>query len=98
MAAAAPGTHRSRTVRVMGPLKRLFGPQTSSGARERRDILVLLLAVTFVVVPHFEHLPWWATLLLLVMLLWRGVIAARQLSVPGRILLLPLLVGAAAGV
>jgi transglutaminase-like putative cysteine protease len=83
---------------VTGPLGRLFGPQTSSGARERRDILVLLLAVTFVVVPHFEHLPWWATLLLLVMLLWRGVIAAKQLSVPGRVLLLPLLVGAAAGV
>jgi transglutaminase-like putative cysteine protease len=98
MAAVAPDARRARAARVMGPLKRLFGPQTSSGARERRDILVLLFAVAFVVVPHFEHLPWWATSLLLLMLLWRGVIAARQLSVPGRILLLPLLIGAAAGV
>lgn len=98
MAAAAPGARRSRASRVTGAVNRLFGPQTSSGARERRDILVLLLAVTFVVVPHFEHLPWWATLLLLLMLVWRGVIAAQQLSVPGRTLLLPLLIGAAAGV
>jgi protein-glutamine gamma-glutamyltransferase len=98
MAASAATALRTRASRVTGPLNRLFGPQTSSAARERRDILVLLLAVTFVVVPHFEHLPWWATLLLLVMLAWRGVIAARQLSVPGRTLLLPLLIGAAAGV
>jgi len=98
MAASATTARRSRASRVTGALNRLFGPQTSSGARERRDILVLLLAVTFVVVPHFEHLPWWATMLLLVMLLWRGVIAAKQLSVPGRTLLLPLLVGAGAGV
>ncbi|HET9025337.1 MAG TPA: DUF3488 domain-containing protein, partial [Burkholderiaceae bacterium] len=79
-------------------MKQLFGPQTSSGARERRDILVLLLAVAFVVVPHFEHVPWWATLLVLLMLLWRGVITVRQLPVPGRALLVPLLFGAAAGV
>jgi protein-glutamine gamma-glutamyltransferase len=96
--AASASATRSRVSRLTGPLGRLFGPQTSSGARERRDILVLLLAVAFVVVPHFEHLPWWATLLLVVMLVWRGVIAARQLSAPGRVLLLPLLVGAAAGV
>src|SRR5512139_3531627 len=98
MAANATTARRSRASRVTEPLSRLFGPQTSSGARERRDILVLLLAVTLVVVPHFEHLPWWATLLLVVMLLWRGVIAAKQLSVPGRTWLLPLLIGAGAGV
>ena len=98
MAATAPRARRTRVARMIGPLKRLFGPQTSSGARERRDILVLLLAVAFVVVPHFEHVPWWATLLVLLMLLWRGVLTARQLTVPGRALLVPLLFGAAAGV
>src|SRR5512139_2682472 len=98
MATTATTARRLRASRVTERLNRLFGPQTSSGARERRDILVLLLAVTFVVVPHFEHLPWWATLLLVVMLLWRGVIAARQRPAPGRTLLLPLLIGAAAGV
>ena len=96
--AAATTARQSRASRVTAPLKRLFGPQTSSAARERRDVLVLLLAVAFVVVPHFEHLPWWATLLLLAMLAWRGIIAAKQLPVPGRVLLLPLLIGAAAGV
>lgn len=98
MSATVPELRRTRAARVLAPLKRLFGPQTSSGARERRDILVLLTAVAFVAVPHFAHLPWWATLLVMLMLLWRAVVTARQLSVPGRVLLVPLLFAAAAGV
>jgi transglutaminase-like putative cysteine protease len=94
----APGIRPPRASRVFAPLARLFGPQTSSGARERRDILVLLLAVALVAVPHFEHLPWWATLLLVLMLAWRGLVTARQLPVPGRLLLVPLLAGVAGGV
>nr|MBA3253503.1 hypothetical protein [Burkholderiaceae bacterium] len=61
-AVAAPAlTRRAKLARFFAPLARLFAPQMSSAARERRDMLVLLLAVTFVVVPHFEHLVWWAT-------------------------------------
>jgi transglutaminase-like putative cysteine protease len=99
MAATASEPSRgARATRLLEPLKRLFGPQMSSGARERRDILVLLLAVAFVVVPHFEHLPWWATALLLLMLFWRGFLTAAQQPLPGRLLMLPLLLGAGFGV
>ena len=99
MAATAPEPDpRSRTSRLLEPLKRLFGPQMSSAARERRDVLVLLFAVTFVVVPHFEHLPWWATALLLLMLFWRGFLTATQHPLPGRMLMVPLLLGAGLGV
>jgi len=99
MAATAPDPGlRARSARLFDPLKRLFGPQMSSAARERRDILVLLLAVTFVVVPHFEHLPWWATALLLLMLFWRAFLTAKQHPIPSRVLIVPLLFGAGVAV
>ena len=97
-ATAAEQPPGGRVARRLEPLRRLFGPQMSSGARERRDVVVLLLAVTFVVVPHFEHLPWWATALLLLMLFWRGFLTVAQQPLPGRLLMLPLLLGAAFGV
>jgi transglutaminase-like putative cysteine protease len=77
---------------------RLFGPQTSSAARERRDTLVLLLAVALVVIPHFEHLAWWATAIVLLLLVWRIWLTLTQRPVPGRIIMLPLLLAAAGGV
>ena len=96
MAAVAPDNDlRSRSKGALESLKRVFGPQMSSAARERRDILVLLLAVAFVVVPHFEYLPWWATALLVLMLFWRGFLTVTQHPLPGRMLMLPLLIGAA---
>jgi transglutaminase-like putative cysteine protease len=96
MAVTAPDPGlRARSSRLLDPLKRLFGPQMSSAARERRDVLVLLFAVTLVVVPHFEHLPWWATALLVLMLFWRGFLTATQQPLPGRVLMVPLLLGAA---
>jgi transglutaminase-like putative cysteine protease len=82
----------------VGRVRRLFGPQMSSAARERRDILVLLFAVAFVALPHLEHLPWWATSLLLLMLFWRGFLTVAQQPLPGRYLLVPLLLGAGFGV
>jgi transglutaminase-like putative cysteine protease len=99
MAATAPDpAPRPRVAEAIGRLRRLFGPQMSSAARERRDILVLLFAVAFVAVPHFEHLPWWATALLLLMLFWRVFLTVAQQPLPGRYLLVPLLIGAGFGV
>jgi len=89
---------RPRVYDVVARTRRLFGPQMSSAARERRDILVLLLAVTFVALPHFEHLPWWTIALLLLMLFWRGFLIVAQLPLPGRFLMVPLLLGAGAGI
>ena len=96
--AAPPATLRARIARAFAPFALLFAPQVSSAARERRDMLVLLLAVTFVVVPHFEHLVWWATSIVVLLLAWRAFLTLTKKRVPSRLLMLPLLVAAAAGV
>jgi transglutaminase-like putative cysteine protease len=96
MAAVQPA--RARLVGRIAAIARVFGPQTSSAARERRDILVLLAAVTFVVVPHFEHLPWWATAVVVLLLVWRIWLTIAQRPLPGRLVMLPLLLAAAAAV
>ncbi len=98
-AVAAPAlTRRAKLARFFAPLARLFAPQMSSAARERRDMLVLLLAVTFVVVPHFEHLVWWATSVLVLLLIWRAFLTVTQRPIPSRFLMLPLLFAASGAV
>lgn len=79
-------------------LVRLFGPQTSSAARERRDVLVLLIAVALVVFPHFDHLAWWATSVVLLLLFWRTWLTLVQRPLPGRFIMLPLLLAAGGAV
>ncbi|MFN3564977.1 MAG: transglutaminaseTgpA domain-containing protein [Burkholderiaceae bacterium] len=76
----------------------LVQPQVSSAARERRDLLVLLAAVALVVVPHFDHLAWWATAILVLLWLWRVWLTVTQRPAPGRFAMLPLLVAAASAV
>ncbi len=73
-------------------------PQVSSAARERRDTIVLLGAVALVVSPHFEHLPWWATSLLLLLWTWRLWLTISRGVLPGRFAMLPLLIGAGGAV
>jgi transglutaminase-like putative cysteine protease len=85
----------SRMASAFEPLRRLFAPQVSSAARERRDMTVLLLAVALVVLPHFEHLPWWAASVLMLLLVWRGFLTLAQQPLPGRMMMLPLLIAAA---
>ena len=98
-AVAAPAlTLRAKLARFFTPFALLFAPQMSSAARERRDMLVLLLAVTFVVVPHFEYLVWWATSVLVLLLLWRVFLTVTQRPIPSRLLMLPLLVAASVAV
>ena len=60
--------------------------------------MVLLLAVAFVAVPHAEHLPWWANAVVGVLWLWRVTITLRNLPLPGRVAMLPLLAVAAGAV
>jgi transglutaminase-like putative cysteine protease len=73
-------------------------PQVSSAARERRDTMVLLGAVALVVSPHFDHLPWWATSLLVLLWAWRFWLTLSRGALPGRFAMLPLLGGAAGAV
>ena len=61
-------------------------------------MLVLLAAVTLVVVPHFEHLPWWATAVVALLLFWRVWLTIAQRPLPGRFIMLPLLLAAAGAV
>jgi transglutaminase-like putative cysteine protease len=76
----------------------LVQPQMSSAARERRDVLVLLLAISFVVAPHFEHLAWWAIATFVALWSWRFWLTAAQRSAPGHLAMLPLLIAAAVAV
>ena len=62
--AAAPATANGNGTRSGGARLRAFvawliRAQVSSAARERRDVMVLLLAVAFVALPQFEHVPLW---------------------------------------
>jgi len=95
---APAGSEAGPLHRLLAPAARLFGPQTSSAARERRDMLVLLLAVALVVFPHFEHTAWWATAIVLLLLTWRVWITLAQRPLPGRVVMLPLLLAAAGAV
>jgi protein-glutamine gamma-glutamyltransferase len=61
--------------------------------REQTDTLLLLAVITFIVVPHFAHLPWWAVGFSILVLLWRGYIALRSQIMPRKWILLLLLVG-----
>jgi transglutaminase-like putative cysteine protease len=76
----------------------LVQPQVSSAARERRDVLMLLLAIAFVVTPHFEHLAWWAIATFLVLWSWRLWLTVAQRPAPGHMAMLPLLAAAALAV
>lgn len=52
--------------------------------RETRDTLLVLLAVALVLLPQVVHLPIWASVLGLCMLLWRARLAWQQRALPGR--------------
>lgn len=82
------------------PLRRLdwrglSEAQISTGARERRDTLVLLAAAALVVAPHFAQVAWWISLAVTALLAWRGWLTVAQQPLPGRFVMLPLLVAAA---
>jgi protein-glutamine gamma-glutamyltransferase len=66
-------------------------PQVSSGARDRRDVAILLVAVLLAVVPHFLHLPWWSTALFCVLWFWRAWLTIARRPPPGRFAMVPLL-------
>lgn len=101
MAAAANASRlslRDARARARQLAAALVQPQMSSAARERRDLLVLLAAVALVVAPHFDHLAWWATAILVLLWFWRVWLTVTQRPAPGRFAMLPLLAAAAGAV
>lgn len=98
MSTTADTPRRPLPARLRALWLALVQPQVSTAARERRDLLVLLAALGFVVLPHFGHLPWWASALLLVLWFWRLWLVIAQRPLPGRFAMLPLLLAAATAV
>ena len=63
--------------------------------RDARDTLFLLFVIGWTVLPHASHLPLWCTLLTLVVLLWRVRLALNNAALPGRWVLVAVLLLAA---
>jgi TgpA N-terminal domain len=59
--------------------------------REARDTLFLLSVITWVLLPHIDHLPLWCSALAAGVLLWRGRLAWLNHTLPNRWWLLGLL-------
>ena len=58
----------------------------------------LLLALTLVMLPHTERLPWWITLLSALLLAWRAHITWHALHMPSKWLLFTIAGGAIGGI
>jgi transglutaminase-like putative cysteine protease len=52
--------------------------------RDSRDTLFLLLVIGWVVLPQVPNLPWWCSLLVGIVLAWRGTLAVQARPLPSR--------------
>jgi protein-glutamine gamma-glutamyltransferase len=84
--------------RLRGALAWLTQPQMSSAARERRDAMVLLIAVACVALPHARELPVWTTGVIVLLWGWRAFITLANRPMPGHIAMIPLLLATMAAV
>ena len=64
--------------------------------REARDTLFLLAVIAWTVLPHLSHLPLWCSALTAVVLTWRASLALSNRPLPGRWVLIGVLLIAAA--
>jgi len=62
--------------------------------RDARDTLFLLAVIAWTVLPHASHLPAWSLALTLLVLLWRGRLALANGALPGRWVLVAVLLAA----
>ena len=60
--------------------------------RDSRDTLFLLVVIGWTVLPHLSHLPTWCAALTGIVLLWRARLALVGAALPGRWVLLGVLV------
>ena len=91
-AAHAPGSAASR--RALSALQALRAPlrlRWQHLPRDTRDTLFLLFVIGWTVLPHAGHLPAWCSLLTLVVLLWRAQLALGGAALPGRWVLVAVL-------
>ena len=62
--------------------------------REARDTLFLLAVIAWTVLPHASHLPAWSLALTALVLLWRARLALVNAALPGRWVLVAVLIAA----
>src|SRR5882762_1495256 len=95
---AIPSSVTRPDLRWSARMRRRLGwwlqPHVASGARDRRDVAILLVAVFIAVAPHFWHLPWWSTALICLLWFWRAWLTITRQPPLGRIAMVPLLVTA----
>jgi len=63
-----------------------------------RNMLWLLASLAMVTAPHAERLPWWASALAVMFMLWRIYLGYHGLSLPRKWLLLLIVAGATGGI
>jgi transglutaminase-like putative cysteine protease len=63
-----------------------------------RHVVWLLVGLALVAAPHIERLPWWLTGLVVTLSAWRVYLGHASLPLPGRWLLILVVIGATAGV
>lgn len=49
--------------------------------------LILLIGLLLVLLPHFDHLPLWLSLVTTSLVLWRGAYELRLIKIPGKLVL-----------
>ena len=84
--------------RALGPSLTLDGarwPGWQHLPRDARDTLFLLGVIGWTVLPHVSHLPAWCAMLTLTVLLWRARLALANGALPGRWVLVAVLLVAA---
>ena len=87
-----------RTPAAAGPRierRALHWPAWRALPREARDTLFLLGVIGWTVLPHVGHLPAWCGWMTLAVLLWRARLALQGAALPGRWVLVAVLVIAA---
>ena len=84
---------------VNAPARAAPGPSIQAAwqrlPRDARDTLFMLFVIGWTVLPHIGHLPAWCSLLTLVVLLWRAQLATTNAALPGRWVLVAVLLVAA---
>ena len=63
-----------------------------------RHVAWLLASLTLVAAPHAARLPWWITLLVVMLFVWRGHVALQGLKLPRKWLLLLIAAAAVGGI
>ncbi len=63
-----------------------------------RQTLWLSVALILVAAPHAERLPWWLSLLVFMLIVWRMYLARVRLGLPSRAVVILVVIGSSTGV